>query len=303
MAMMVPYGQRITPDDRTTGTRGLMRPRPRDRTVRIIVAMLLSAWFALPVVPLLLWMVTDRWSFPSPLPTDWGFSGAASAVAQGAVPAFGRSLVLGLVVAALATPIGAMAARARTKWSVPAPRLVSGILLAPLALPAFVAVMGLTVVLLRARVPGLMSVVILLVAAAIPYTVYTMRVAYAAHDMAYEEEARTLGASRWHVLWRVHLPLVAPGLARAAFLAFLVGWSDYVITVLVGGGTIITMPLLVAGSAAGVGNSAVVAVLSISAILPPLLLLLLLGRFGRRYPVSNLPGSGSPRSRSAKGFL
>ena len=109
-----------------------------------------------------------------------------------------------------------------------------GILLAPLALPAFVAVMGLTIVLLRARVPGVVGVVILLVAAALPYTVYTMRVTYAAHDLAFEEEARTLGASRLQVLWRVHLPLVAPGLARAAFLSFLVGWSDYVLTVLVG---------------------------------------------------------------------
>lgn len=64
---------------------------------------------------------------------------------------------------------------------------------------------------------------LLLVAAALPCTVYTMRVAYAAHDIAFEEEARTLGASRANVLARVHLPLVAPGLARAAFLAFLVG--------------------------------------------------------------------------------
>jgi putative spermidine/putrescine transport system permease protein len=300
MAMMIPYGERVTPDDRTVAARPLMRPRPAGRTLRIVVASLLAVWFALPLVPLLLWSVANRWSAPAALPTEWGLDGLAAAVTAGAVPAFGRSLLLGLVVAAVATPLGAMAARALARGAVPAPRLVSGILLAPLALPAFVAVMGLTIVLLRARVPGLIGVVILLVAAALPYTVYTMRVAYAAHDLAYEEEARTLGASRAHVLWRVHLPLVAPGLARAAFLAFLVGWSDYVVTVLVGGGTIVTLPLLVASFAGGVGNDAVVAVLSLSAIVPPLVLLLGLGRFGRRYPTARYL-TGPTASRSPKG--
>ena len=300
MAMLIPYGQRVTPDDPTVSSRGLMRPRPGGRALRLTVAALLTVWFALPLVPLLLWFFADRWSVPAVLPTEWGFDGVTSALANGALPAFGQSLVLALVVAAIATPLGAMAARALTRGAVPFPRLVSGILLAPLALPAFVAVMGLTIVLLRARVPGVVGVVILLVAAALPYTVYTMRVAYAAHDLAYEDEARTLGASRWHVLWRVHLPLVAPGLARAAFLAFLVGWSDYVITVLVGGGTIVTLPLLVASFAAGVGNDAVVAVLSVSAIVPPLVLLLALGRFGRRYPTESYL-HGPTASQSPKG--
>lgn len=299
MAMMIPYGQRITPDTRTTRSRGLMRPRPLGRVVRVVLAALLALWFALPLVPLLVWSVANRWSFPAVLPTEWGLDGLTTALEQGAAPAFGRSIVLALAVAAIATPLGALAARALTLGRVPAPRLVSGILLAPLALPAFVAVMGLTIVLLRARVPATLAVLLLLVAAALPYTVYTMRVAYAAHDLAFEEEARTLGASRWHVLWRVHLPLVAPGLARAAFLAFLVGWSDYVVTVLVGGGTLVTLPLLVGSYAAGVGNDAIVAVLSLSAILPPLILLLALGRFGRRYQAARFVGP-TP-SRSPKG--
>ncbi len=298
MTMLIPYGTRVTPPGAATRRRGLFRPRPLGRLARWVVALLLAAWFALPFLPLLLWSVANRWSFPAPLPTEWGLRGVELALAQGAVPAFGRSLLLSLAVAAIATPLGAMAARALVVGRVPAPRLVSAILLAPLALPAFVAVMGLAVVLLRARVPAVLGVLLLLVAAALPYTVYTMRVAYAAHDLAFEEEARTLGASRWQVLTRVHLPLVAPGLARAAFLAFLVGWSDYVVTVLVGGGRFVTLPLLVGGYASGVGNDAVVAVLSLSAIVPPLVLLLALGRFGRRYAGGRATPSASPRPRS-----
>ncbi|MFO7691167.1 MAG: ABC transporter permease subunit, partial [Cryobacterium sp.] len=160
--------------------------------------------------------------------------------------------------------------------------LVGVVLLAPIALPPFAAVLGLNVILLRAYVPPAAGLLLVLVVVAIPYTTFTMRVAYAAHDIRFEEEARTLGASPRSVLWRVHVPLLAPALARAAFLSFLVGWSDYVVTVVVGGGEIVTLPLVTGSLAAGIGNDAAVAVLSLSAIVPPLALLILTGLTGRR---------------------
>ncbi len=252
------------------------------RLARILGSLLVAAWFLLPFAPLMLWAFADRWSFPSVLPTEWGWGGVDSAIAQGAVPALGASLGLSLIVAAVATPIGAMAARALTFGAVPWPRAVGSLLLAPIALPPFAAVLGLNVILLRAQIPPEAGLVLVLVVMAIPYTTFTMRVAYAAHDIRYEEEARTLGASRRSVLWRVHVPLVAPALARAAFLAFLVGWSDYVVTVVVGGGQIVTLPLVTAALAAGLGNDSAVAILSLSAIVPPLALLTLAGLAGRR---------------------
>ena len=88
-------------------------------------AILLTAWFFLPFLPLVLWAFADRWSFPAVFPTGWGTDGLQTALAQGAVPAFGRSLVLGLLVAAVATPIGAMAARALTCGTVRWPRAVA----------------------------------------------------------------------------------------------------------------------------------------------------------------------------------
>ncbi len=253
------------------------------RTARIIGALLLAGWFALPFLPLALWSFADRWSFPSPIPTTWGLSGAASAFQQGGLSAFAHSLALGLTVAAIATPLGAIAARALASGWAPFPHVLTWLLFAPVALPPFAAVLGVNVLLLRAYVPPLIGLVLVLVVVAIPYTTFSMRVAYAAHDTGFEEEARTLGASKHHVLWKVHVPLLAPALARSAFLAFLVGWSDYIVTVVVGGGQIVTVPLVTASAAAGIGNDAVVAILSLSGVIPPVVLLALLARTGRLY--------------------
>ncbi|WP_211290857.1 ABC transporter permease subunit [Kineococcus xinjiangensis] len=242
----------------------------------------LLLWFLLPLVPLVLWAAAERWSAPAVLPQRWGTAGWSAAAEAGAAPAFARSLLLGAAVAAIATPAGALAARALAHGLVHRSRLVSALLLAPVALPPFAVVMGLNVLLLRARVPALVGVVAVLVVAALPYTTYVLRVAYAGYDTSYEEEARLLGATPRAVWWRVRLPLLAPALAGAAFLAFLVGWSDYIVTVLIGGGRLVTYPLLIASAASGVGNEAVVAVLSLTSLLPPLALLLLAGASGLR---------------------
>ncbi|MGE3329032.1 MAG: ABC transporter permease [Acidimicrobiia bacterium] len=253
----------------------------RSRVGRAIVAVLLIGWFALPLLPLALWSFADRWSYPATVPTAWGTDGLASAIAAGAPAALGRSLLLGVAVAVIATPIGAIAARGLVIGWAPVPKAVTILLFAPLAIPPFAAILGTNVILLRAHIPPLVGLVLVLVVAALPYTAFTLRTAYAAHDLGYEEQARTLGASRTRVLAAVHLPLLAPALARAAFLAFLVGWSDYVVTLIIGGGQVVTLPMITASLAAGTGNDSAVAVLSLAALIPPVAILVALVRTGR----------------------
>lgn len=263
--------------------RGIRRVEPRAVTLRRRIGLVLLAVLLLaPLIPVLGWGFAERWPYPAVTPTRWGFGGWAAAWSQGAGPAVWRSLGLGLLVAAIATPAGAAAGRALAMGRVPFPRLVTAVLFIPVAVPPFAVVMGLGTVSLRAGVPGLLAVVAVLVVAAIPYTTYVMRAAYASYDTAYEDTARTLGARRRDVLRRVHLPLVAPAITASAFLAFLVAWSDYVVTLVLGAGRTVTLPLLLGASAAGSGNDPTVAVLAILAIVPPTLLLLTVTRFTRR---------------------
>ena len=281
MAVTLPAGTRTSLPLPGGHSSPLRASRAPGRAGRTVLTLALAAWFLLPLAPLGLWLFADRWSYPAAMPDVWGFDGVRSALAQGAVPAFAHSLGLGVAVSAVATPLGALAARALAYHRVPFPAAVNAVLFAPLALPAFAAAFGLNVLLLRLQVPPLAGVILILSVYALPYTTYTMRVAFGAHNRGFEEEARILGASRWQVFTRVQLPILAPAMARSAFLAFLVGWSDYLITLLVGGGAFTTVPMLVASAAAGTGNDSVVAVLSTAAVLPPLVVLLSLGFLAR----------------------
>lgn len=257
--------------------------------LRRTITVLLLVWFLLPVLPLLLWTFAERWSFPAPLPTEWGVGSLRAALELGAVPALGRSLVLSLCVAAISTLLGTLAARALTFGAVPGARMVSVLLLTPIALPPFAAVLGVNVVLLRGQIPPFWGTVLVLTVVALPYTAFVMRTAFGAYDLAYEEEARLLGACRAQLWRRVQLPMLAPALARAGFLAFLVAWSDYLVTLIVGGGEVVTLPLVVASAASGLGNDAAVAVLSLSAVVPPVLLLAAIAGLGRRRGTASGP--------------
>ncbi|MPQ97976.1 ABC transporter permease subunit [Modestobacter sp. I12A-02628] len=241
----------------------------------------LAAWFLLPLVPLVLWAAADVWRAPAALPQQWGSSGWSAAAAAGGWAAAGRSLGLAAVVAVLGTLLGAAAAAALDGGRLRAPRTITALLLAPVALPPLAVALGLDVLLLRLGVPAPVGVVAVLTVAALPYTTYALRVALAGMDRGYAEEARLLGATPAVVWRRVRLPLLAPAVATAALLAFLVGWSDYVVTLTVGGGQLVTLPLLLGSAASGVGDEPTVAALALSAVLPPLAAALLVARLAR----------------------
>lgn len=250
-----------------------MRRGAAPQSRRTLMPALLVLWLVIPLTPLLLWAGAARWSGTSKLPQDLGLRGWQDALDAGMNAALGRSGLLGATVALIATPLGAMAGRALGWRLLVRPALPSVILLGPVVLAPFTVAMGLDVVILRLGVPGDVAVVLVLSVFALPYTTFTMRATYLGLDPALEEQARVLGASSRQARRRVTLPAANTGLVTATGLAFLVGWSDYAVTLLIGGGQIITAPMLIGSSAAGSGNDALTSTLALSASLPPLVAL------------------------------
>ncbi|HEV2013803.1 MAG TPA: ABC transporter permease [Candidatus Dormibacteraeota bacterium] len=83
---------------------------------------------------------------------------------------------------------------------------------------------------------------------AMPFLVITVEAGLRSMDTRFEEAARTLGASRWTVLWRVTLPLVRPSLVAGAVLCWARALGEFGATITFAGnfpGRTQTMPLAV----------------------------------------------------------
>jgi molybdate transport system permease protein len=83
---------------------------------------------------------------------------------------------------------------------------------------------------------------------AMPFLVITVEAGLRQMDRRFEDAARTLGARRWRVLWRVTLPLIRPSLVAGAVLCWARALGEFGATITFAGnfpGRTQTLPLAV----------------------------------------------------------
>jgi ABC-type spermidine/putrescine transport system permease subunit II len=81
----------------------------------------------------------------------------------------------------------------------------------------------------------------------IGYVAITVRARAAGMNRELEEAARDLGANALGAFWHVTLPIIAPGVAAGAMLAFALSFDDYVVTTFNAGVGSSTLPLYIYG--------------------------------------------------------
>lgn len=271
----------------------------------VIICLLL----VLPVVAFFINAFAFRWFYPQLVPEEWSLQAwrrlgllppdgqwsPESLLAQWAslpevVGALGLSLLVGLLVTGISVVVGLPAARALGLHRFPGKRIVEFIIITPTIVPPIAFSLGLNVNFIRWDLAlahagidlGLsgtvLGVSIVHLVPVMPYVVLTLSGVFANYDADFEAQARTLGAGPLRVFWHITLPAVLPGVLVACLFAFLVSWSQYLLTFLIGQGRVITLPVMLF-SAAGSGNNAMVAALSLVYIAPAVLILLVLSRY------------------------
>ncbi len=152
-------------------------------------------------------------------------------------------------------------------------------MLAPTIVPGLASAIGLHIVFVRLSLADtIVGVVLVHLIPAAPYAVLILAGAFANYNADYEAQARTLGANALRVLLHITLPALAPSLVIAGLFAFLISWSQYALTLLIGGGQVLTLPLLLFAFASG-SDQTITAALALVFVAPVLLLLLVTTRF------------------------
>ena len=211
------------------------------------VLILSAAVIIIPLFLLLLWCVTVRWPWPQLFPKQFSlraarelFFGAAS------LPRLlGSSVALAGCVAVLGTTVGLLTARATELYEFPGKTLIRFGSFLPLLVPGTVFAMGIQVTLLRIRLADTVTGVVLVhLISALPYCVTIMTDLTRAVGDSLEEQDAVLGASPGRAFFHTTLPLLLPGILSSMSMAFIISYSQYFTTLIVGGGKVRTLALV-----------------------------------------------------------
>ncbi len=250
-----------------------------DRTARRL-GVLAAVGLLAPLLILPVRALADVWRAPAVWPQQLGTRGieALTSPATNAGPAVVNSLVVALATTVIAVVLAWPAARAlATRRRGRGALLV--VLAAPLLVPQFAVGTGMATWFLRwglaDSVPALVAAHLVYV---LPYVVLLLLPGFSPRVVALEEAATVLGAPRAQRLRTVTLPAVAPALAVASLLGFVVSWSQYGTSLAVGGGR----PLLPLVLLPFVGQDGqIAAALALVFLVPPLIAALIAARWAR----------------------
>jgi len=236
----------------------------------------------LPFLMLILWSFSTRWFYPQVLPAQWGlrawqyvFGTAGSQIITGLI----QSMLVALATAAISLLVGIPAGRALGLYNFRGKDAISIILMLPVIVPPLCVAMGLQLWFLKLGLTeSFAGVVLVHLTFCLPYAVFVMWGVFSNYNLEYEDQARTLGATSWQLFSRVVLPLTLPGIIVAGLFSFLLSWSQYLSTLIIGGGRVITLPILLF-ALMGSGDRPVAAAVSIVFVAPAFLALLFSARY------------------------
>lgn len=238
----------------------------------------------LPVMTLIIWCFADNWPWPALLPLVFSFRALRELGGySGALKVLFSSVLISAAVAAASLLISIPAARAVALYDFYGKNLLEFVILLPIIVPATAFAMGIQVLFIRwglsDTVWGVMIVQIIL---CLPYTMKILTEVTEAAGNKLESQARVLGASSFQTFRYVTLPLMIPGIIAAGSMAYIVSFSQYFLTFIIGGGNVLTFSMLMFPYIQS-GDRTVASAYSVVFIVSALLVFALLEKLLKKY--------------------
>lgn len=160
-----------------------------------------------------------------------------------------NSLQIALIVSALATIIGTMAAIGLERMANRSAGIIRMILITPIIVPGVVLAVGIYAVYLDARLVGTWTGYVLAhTLLALPFVVIAVGANLAVFDARLETAAASLGASRLATFRTVTLPLILPGILSGALFAFVTSFDEVIISLFITSPALRTLPVQIFSS-------------------------------------------------------
>ncbi|MFA6939543.1 MAG: extracellular solute-binding protein [Clostridiaceae bacterium] len=157
-----------------------------------------------------------------------------------------NTLLIGFVSTAVSVVIGTVTALGIYKSKFKYKSLLEGFLYVPVVIPEIVLGIALLAFFSQVHIPmGLITLIIAHITFSISYVVIVVKARLDGLEPELEEAAMDLGATPRKTFFKVILPVIMPGIAAGALLAFTLSLDDVIISFFVAGPASTTLPLKV----------------------------------------------------------
>jgi putative spermidine/putrescine transport system permease protein len=178
----------------------------------------------------------------------------------------------------LGTPAANILARKNFKGK----NIIQGLIFLPLIIPSFVSSMGIYFTFIRLGLSEtLIGVVFIHTVLTLPYYIHSTTIGYKTLNENYDIVGKMLGANRMQRFFYITLPHIMPSVIAGGSLVIIVSFAQYLNTLIIGGGKVLTIPILMFPYISG-GNIKVGAVYSVLYIFINFSLLFILERKVKR---------------------
>lgn len=220
--------------------------RKRTLLMKIIIS-IFTVCIILPVLIMLLWVFTERWAWPNLLPQVFSLRSVAEIWQrkEEMIKVFGSSILISMIVALISVMVAALTARALVFYEFWGKKLINFLTILPFMVPATVFAMGIQLTFIKLGINNtVIGVILSHVICSLPYAIRLILDGTQAVGRKLEEQARVLGASTAVAFRKVTLPVLAPVIFSAAGMAYIVSFSQYFLTLMIGGGNIKTFTII-----------------------------------------------------------
>lgn len=159
---------------------------------------------------------------------------------------FRNSLIVAISATMASSILGTTAALALYRYKTRLQKAHYGLIYVPLVIPDILTGMSLLLLFVSLNVKlGLFTVFVTHTTFCVSYVTMVILARLQNFDFSVIEAAQDLGANSWTVFRKVLMPLLTPGIAAGAMLAFTLSIDDFVITFFVAGQGTTTLPIYI----------------------------------------------------------
>lgn len=244
------------------------------------------------IIPLLLLIFLSLgrgWMWPHLFPGPISLSSWKYVInpAAGSLPALKTSLQIAITVTLINLILAIPAAKSLAHYHFPGRKACGLILLLPALIPPWAVITGIHKTFIHLNLTDTMTGVILAhLLPTLPYMIRALTISFANIEYSLEEQAYLLGGNKSQTFFYITLPLLLPGIAAGSILSVLISLSEYLTTLIIGGGRILTLTLVMFPFVNG-GNPSTGAAYSLLFALMALITLFSLDAFINRYYSEN----------------